>query len=291
MTPRRWLIPLLLLLLILLIPLPSRCLDADKEIIRLQRDIALVDSDLRALQRSMDKRMEAMLALLQQTLDRVNEVHRANTIMQGKLSEQQKGLMLPVANLGVKVDQVVSDSIALRESLAALRARLLRLEQKAVDVENAIRIVQAPPSPPPLSEAMEAPPAGLTAEGLFQAAMRDKFAGHYDLALREFQDYLEYFGETEQSAAAQFHIAAIALNKGDTSSALEGFDVVVKRYPRSAKAPDALYMKAKTLQRQGKRSQAVNVLNSLVRRYPRSDAANGARTEINRLKTGSVSQR
>lgn len=279
---RNWLFPLLLIL-------PSVCQAVDKEIVRLQRDVALLNEDLRTLQRSMDERMGAMMALLQQTLDRVNEVHTANAVMQStfsdRLRQQEKSLSVPVATLGVKLDQVVSGSLALSENIADLNARLKRLEQKLVDVENAVRIIQSPPSPPSVSEALGGPPAGVTAQGLFQAAMRDQLAGHYDLALQEFQDYLRYFGNTELAVASQFHIGEIAFYKGDFESALSAFDLVLDKYPKSGRAPEALYFKAKVLEKGGKRSQAIQELNKLVRAYPNSDAANRAESELKRLRT------
>lgn len=282
MTFRNWLFPLLLLL-------PSVCQAVDKEIVRLQRDVAVLNEDLRTLQRSMDERMGAMMALLQQTLDRVNEVHTANTVMQStfsdRLRQQEKTVSVPVANLGAKLDQVVSGSVAVSENVADLNARLKRLEQKLVDVENAVRIMQSPPPPPPsVSEALGGPPAGVTAQGLFQAAMRDQLAGNYGLALQEFQDYLRYFGNTELAAASQFHIGEIAFYKDDFESALSAFDLVLDQYPKSGKAPDALYLRAKVLEKEDKRSQAVQELNKLVRAYPNSDAANRAQSELRRLR-------
>lgn len=282
MTFRPWLLPLLLIL-------PSVCPAVDKEIVRLQRDVALLNEDLRTLQRSMDGRMGAMMALLQQTLDRVNEVHTANAVMQSTLSDrlrqQEKSLSVLVATLGVKLDQVVAGSVAVGENVADLNARLKRLEQKLVDVENAVRIIQSPPSPPSVSEALGGPPAGVTAQGLFEAAVRDQLAGNYDLALQEFQDYLRYFGNTELAVASQFHIGEIAFYKGDFESALSAFDLVLDQYPKSGKAPDALYLKAKALEKEGKRSRAVQELNKLVRAYPNSDAANRAQSELRRLRT------
>ncbi len=282
MTFQRWLIPLFLVV-------SSVCHAVDKEIVQLQRDVALLNEDLRTLQRSIDERMGAMMALLQQTLDRVNEVHTANTVIQStftdRLRQQEETVSIPVANLGAKLDQVVSGSLAVSENIADLNTRLKGLEQKLVDVENAVRIMQSPPPPPPsASEVLGGPPAGVTAQGLFHAAMRDQLAGNYDLALQEFQDYLRYFGNTELAAASQFHVGEIAFYTGDRDAALEAFDFVLKQYPRSGKAPDALYLKAKVLEQKGKRAQAVQELNRLVRVYPNSDAANRAQSELRRLR-------
>jgi len=64
----------------LVILVHSVCEGADKEIERLQRHLALVEDNVRT--RSVDERMGAVMALLRQTLARVNEVHTANAVMQ-----------------------------------------------------------------------------------------------------------------------------------------------------------------------------------------------------------------
>lgn len=101
----------------------------------------------------------------------------------------------------------------------------------------------------------------------------------------EFQDYLRYFRNPELAVASKFHIGEIAFYKGDFESALSAFDLVLDQYPKSGKAPDALYLKAKVLEKDGKRSRAVQELNKLVRAYPNSDAANRAQSELKRLRT------
>ena len=278
---RHWLLPLLL-------TVPCTGLAVSREIVQLQRDVALLDERVQKLQRSVDERMGAMMALLQQNLDRVNEVHKANAVMQGafteRLRQQEKIIVAPVATLGAKLDQMSAEFLAVRDTVVDLNARLKRLEQKLVDMESAVRIMRAPPPPPSVSEALGGPPAGVTAEGLFQSAMRDQFAGHYDLALTEFQDYLRYFGNTELAASAQFHIGEIAFRQGDLDAALGAFDQVLEVYPKSGKAPDALLLRAKVLEKQGKRSAAVQELTKLIRSHPNSDAARNAQSDLRRLR-------
>jgi tol-pal system protein YbgF len=264
-------------------------LGANKEFVQLQREVALVEDRVRTLQRSVDEKMGAMVALIRQTLERVNEVRTADAVMQNtlaeKLRQQEKTLGLPMAAFGATLDRVASDTLAVRESIADLNARVKRLDQRLVDMENAARTIQAPPPPPSASEALGSPPAGVTAQGLFQAGLRDQLAGHYELALQEFQDYLKYFGNTELAASSQFHIGEIAYHKGELVAAREAFDLVLEQYPKSGVAPDALYLKAKALEKEGRRSQAVQQLNKLVRAYPNSDAAIRAQAERKRVRT------
>lgn len=272
----------------LLVMFTCPALAANKDIVQLQREVALLEDRVRMLQRSMDERMGSILALVRQTLDRVNLAHTENAVMHNTVTERlrrmEQSVSLPVATLSTKLDQAASDSLALRESLAETDARLKRMEQKLVDVENAVRIMQAPPLPPSASGAMGGPPAGVTAQGLFQAATKDQLAGNYDLALQEFQEYLRYFRNTELAASSQFHIGEIAYMKGDWKSAQRSLGIVIQQYPKSGVAPDALYLKAKALLKQGRRSEAIQQLNKLVRSYRNSDAAIRAQSDLKSLR-------
>ena len=144
---RRWLVPGLMLWLS-----PAACLAASKEIVQLQRDVALVDDRVRTLQSSFDERIGALLALQQLTLKRVNQMQTSTAVFQHTLGErmkqQEKAISAPVATVGSNLDQVRSEIQLLRDSLAEVNARLRVLDQKLVDLDNAVRIMQAPPPPP-----------------------------------------------------------------------------------------------------------------------------------------------
>jgi tol-pal system protein YbgF len=273
---------------------PVSAAAADRDIVELQRDVALVGDQVKTLQTTINNlqstvndKLGAHGALIQQTLDGVNQIHtenavRANTITD-QLQQQQQKLTAPVASLNAKLDQLISQVSASQDNLSDLSSRLGRLEQRLVDLDNAVKVLQAPPAPPPPNpQAPGGPPAGMTAQGLFQNATRDQLSGNSDLALQEYQVYLKYFGDTETAGSAQFHIGEILFNQGNLDDAIMAFDNVVEQYPKTSKAPDALYMKAQALRKEGKRTAAIQVLNQLVRQYPDSDVANNAKAELPR---------
>jgi hypothetical protein len=78
------------LLLIVLIPrfAPVAARSASKEIVQLQRDLALLDDPVRMLQSSMEEKIGAVSALLPQKFDRVNEVHAAKAVLNSDLDEE-----------------------------------------------------------------------------------------------------------------------------------------------------------------------------------------------------------
>lgn len=267
-------------------------LAADKEIVELQRQVASVTDQLNTLQSAitnlqsgLSEKLGAQSAILQQTLDRINQVHTENAVgaktVTDQIGQQDQRVAATVAALNAKIDQMLSQFSAAQDNISDMNSRMGRLEQKIVDLSNAVKVLQAGPAPPPTGpQAAGGPPPGVTAEGLFQDASRDQLSGKSGLALQEYNDYLKYFGDLEMAASAQFHIGEILLGEGNVDDAIAAFDAVATQYPKSSKAPDALYTKAEALQKQGKRPQATQVLNQLIRLYPDSDAAGRAKEEL-----------
>jgi len=269
--------------------MPAAAPAADKDLIELQRQVAILADHVNNLQTSfttmqagMSEKLGAQAALVQQTLDGVNQIHAANAAaaktLADTLIEQDQKISAPIAALNARIDQMTQAFSAAQENIADMSSRLGKLEQRMVDMENLMKVLQA--GPPQAPQTPGGPPAGVTAQGLFQDASRDQLSGKDDLALQEFNDYLKYFGDTESAAAAQFHIGEILLKLGKTDQAVQSFDMVAGQYPMTGKAPDALYLKAQALRKQGQRTQANQVLNQLVRQYPDSDAAAQAKADL-----------
>jgi tol-pal system protein YbgF len=268
----------------LIVVAPPAAPGADKDMVELQREMALIGEQinnlqtlLNSLQTNTNQKLGAQGALLQQTLDLVNQIHTQDALavkaLGDQLNQQGQKTTAPLADLNAKLDQMITQFSTAQENISDMTSRLGRLEQRLVDVENAVKTLQPPPGPQGL-------PPGTTAQGLYQSASGDQLSGKYDLALQEYKDYLKYFGDTETAAAAQFHVGEILLAQGNVDDAVEAFDTVAGEYPRSSKAPDALYLKAQALKKEGKRTLASQALNQLVRLYPDSDAAGRAKAEL-----------
>src|SRR5580698_3104595 len=197
---------------ILLFALSPFAFGASKEIMELQRDVALLEDQVRNLQSSIDQKVAAIQTLTQQTLDSVNRTNTAVAVMQSGFNEtmkqQQQSLNGPVANVGQKLDQMSEDFRAVRESVLDMNTRMGKLDAKIADLQNLINTVRTPAAPPPsngtappgdpnASLAPGGPPQGMQAGTLYTSAYSDQLAGKYDIAFQEFTEYLKYFGKTE----------------------------------------------------------------------------------------------
>jgi len=266
---------------------------ASKEIVELQRDVALLQDQVRALQQSLDQRVGSLQALVQQTLDASNRTSTAVAVMQDRfndaLKQQQQSVAGPVANVGNKLDQMSEDFRAVRESVLDMNSRLNKLDAKIADLQNTINVLRNPPSaPPPAAGAVEGPvasgpPPGMNAETTYTNAYRDYTGGNYDLAMQEFTDYLKYFPNLQLSPNAQYYIGDIYSRRKDYENAIQAFDAVLEHYSENNKTAAAHYKKGEALLALGRRDAAAREFRDVVSHYPDSDVVPLAKKQLRDL--------
>ncbi len=280
---------------------------ASKEIIELQRDVAQLQDQVRSLQKTLDQ----LTVLAQQTVDAQTRTATSLAVMQSgfndTVKQQQAQVAGPVLSVGAKLDTMSEDFRNLRETVNDVSARIGKLDAKVTDLQNTVNVVRAPAAPPPspagtgmpvntppggspLSATMPAttiapstPPAGLSSETLYSNAYRDYLGGNYDIALQEFSDFVKYFNETQFAPNSQFYIGNIYYKKQDYPNALAAFDAVLEHYTDNPKTAGAHFWKGKTLLAMGKRDAAAKEFREIVSKYPTSDVAPQAKTELRNL--------
>jgi len=257
-----------------------------EKIAEIQRDLLLMQDQLRSLQRSQDEKLAAMQVLVQQILDSANKANTAvavlDSAMRERMKEQEKMLVGPVATVGTKVDTMSTDFAGVREAVADLSARMGKLQNQIADINSAIKVLATPPAPPPSANPAAAggPPAGVSAETLYNGAMRDKSAGNSDLAIEGFQNYLKWFGNMDLAPNAQYYIGEIKYLRGDLDGALMAFDTLLEKYPDNPKTSDAMLQKGRALVKAGFKAEARQEFTSLIKKFPMHDNAAKARTEV-----------
>jgi tol-pal system protein YbgF len=279
---------------ILLFALSPFAFGASKEIMELQRDVAMLQDQVRNLQSTLDQKVAAIQTLTQQTLDSVNRTNTAVAVMENRFDEtmkkQEQNVTGPVANVGQKLDQMSEDFRAVRESVLDMNTRMGKLDAKMADLQTLINTTRsAPAAPPPAvgassgdpnsSQAPSGPPAGMQAEALYTNAFRDYSAGKYDIATGEFNDYLKYFGSMTLAPNAQYYLANIYFRKQDYANALQNFDAVLEKYPDNPKTADAHYMKAMCEMSLGHNDAAAREFRDVYARYADSDPDTAAKAK------------
>ncbi len=272
---------------------------ASKEIQELQRDVAMLQDQLRTMQKDFGDRLVTTQTLVQTTLDAVNRTNNLVNVMENKfndaMKQQQQSVAAPVLSVGTKLDQMSEDFRAVRESVLDMNTRMGKLDAKMADLQNLINTLRTPPPPPPGSPATgdgsttpqaqvpTGPPAGMSAETLYTNAFRDYVGGKYDLAMQEFSDYLRYFPTTTFASNAQYYIGDIYYRRQDYANAQQAFDAVLERYADGNKTPDALYMKGQSLIQLGKNDAAAAEFRDVIRRFPDTDLAAKAKARLKEM--------
>ncbi len=260
-----------------------------KEMVELGRDLALLQEEVRTMNRAQNDRLGSIEATLKAMRDDLAATRRSVTVLDSGLRDRlEKSMVAPLSGISSKVDNMSQDFGYVRESVAEVNSRLGKLDQRIADLENTIRTMQAPAAPPTAptggpAAASSAPPAGVSAKSLYEGALRDKMGGNSDLALKGFGDYLTWFGDTEYAPNAQYYIGEIQFNQKQYDEALASFDKVLQAYTKNPKTNDARLMKARALVKLDRRADAEKEFRAIIDTAPSSDAATRARSELRAL--------
>ena len=243
-----------------------------KEILQLQRDVALLQDQIRAVQKSVDERFAVTQQLMNQNLDAASKISNSIAVLERALQDQQKATGGSVASVNSRIDTMSQQFQSLRDSIDEMNNRMKRLDQQLVDIKNIVSTVPAPTAPAATSPT----PAAPSAADLFRSAVRDYQAGNFNLAGPQFDQYLKLYPNTEQAADAQYYLGDMFLQASDWGRAVDAFNLVLERYPESRRAPDAQFKKGQVYLKQSKRDAAAREFRELIKKYPNSTAASQA---------------
>ena len=288
------------LLVCLLLAVPILAPAASKEIQELQRDVALLQQQIKDLQRSQDEKLAAILEAARSSVDAAN---RANTsvavitsTIEKNLRDQTDKVVTPVVGFSTRLNEMGGELHTLSQAVGDLTALLNRMQAQLTDLGNAVKVMQAPASAPPPQPgqaaqstqsgqsvaANEAPP--MPAETMYNAARQDYVSGKYDLATQEFADYLKYYGNTGFAPNAQFYIAMIHFVQGNYETAVKEFDMVLEKYPDNNKTAESMLYKGRALVKMpGHKTEGGNEFMEVIKRFPKTDTAVQACDERKKL--------
>jgi TolA-binding protein len=278
----------------MLIASPVVAFGADKSIMDLQRDVATLQEMVKQLQTSQNEKLATLLESVRQAVGNSNDASKTGAVLQSSLQQSlqsmQEKVVAPVAGLNTRMDQVSNDVSKLANAVGDLTAMLAKMQTQLTDLNNAVKVLQAPAPPPPAaggpggSAALPAMPP-ISATDLYNNADRDRNGGHLDLAVQEFSDFLKYYGNTAQAPSAQFYIGFIHYAQKDYETAAQDFDNVVEKYPDDVtRVPEAMYYKGMSLQRvTGHKTDASQEYKDLIKQFPETDYAKKACSELQGL--------
>ncbi len=257
-----------------------------REIIELQRDVALLIQAQRDLQRSVDEKHAIQKTLLEQNLDAVSKLNTA-------LGGLQKTVQDVQANSGARLDTMTTQVQGVADNLEDVKARIGKLNQQLAEMQGTLQSLDAKLAPsapasgatPPTGSGGAAAPSGPppSADVLYSNGLRDFQGGKYDLSRQEFSDYLKYYADTDLASNAQFWLGEIAYAQKDYRGAVAEYDKVITNYPKSFKQATARLKKGMALVELGQKASAIRELREVVRRFPGTDEDRRARAKLKEL--------
>ncbi len=273
-----------------LLLVPAATFAANKDMEVLQRDVALMQEDIRTLQRSFDQQMAIVKTLAQQAVDNSTRLSTSMGVMQtntpAEIKREVNSALAPVAGLNTRIDQVSNQVQSLADAMQALNASMQQLHTQLADLKNVVAAIQAPAPPPPSTDPNATPGLGTSVAPqvplgtLYDNALRDMNGGKPDLALSEWSNCVKWYPQEPQAATCQFYIGSIHASKGDFEQAVKDYDAVLEQYPKGDRTADAFYYKGLALVKMGRSRDARKEFLSVIQQYPHSAAADRAREQM-----------
>jgi tol-pal system protein YbgF len=128
-----------------------------------------------------------------------------------------------------------------------------------------------------------AAPAGPGPAQLFQTSLDQLRRGSATVARSGFEELLRAYPTSEDAPEAMIYIAETYAAERNQVAADSVYGLVVQRYPTSPKAATALYKHALSLKAAGRTPAARAAFDRIVKEYPRSDEAALAREQLRSL--------
>jgi len=255
-----------------------------KEIIQLQRDMAILQDAIRQTDRNVTEKIAALEALLKQNLDQAEKLNAALAVIERDVAKQSDSVVPPVTRTAAKVDTLSNQFSALRDSIDESNAMVTKLRQEVADIKAHLTALP----PPGLGEEGEATGGDAAlGESFFTGAVSDYQRGNYEIARAGFMDFLQYAANSPRAPEAQYYLGAIAYDTVQLEDAVKEFDLVLEKYPVGLISADAQYKKAMALFRLDRKDEAKQEFQAVVDRFPSSNIAPNAKAmleEINEAK-------
>lgn len=259
-----------------------------KELIQLQRDMALLQDTLRQMEGRSSERLAGMEALIKQSTEKQDKLAAGQAVIERSLAALDDALTEPQRSTSAKVDSLTDQFGALRATVEEMGAAVEHLQADVRDIKTHLTTL---PAPIEGEEGAEGEVSAVQAsDAIFQGGMGDYLRGNLENARGQFMDYLALYPTHAKAGEAQYYLAETYYSAADYEEAARQFDQVYKRYPLSPSAPDSLYKKGLSLQKmRNRQEETVQAFESTIERFPDSSASQLARAELNSINSSKPS--
>jgi tol-pal system protein YbgF len=173
-----------------------------------------------------------------------------------KIDDQSSVNRKTSADQKLLIDGIADNVRILREKADDTNVRLSSMTQELESMRHAVSSMPAPaavlpttptsptdPDAPPVTAPPvgAAPPPTASPDKMYSAAFSDFTGGQYDLAIQGFELYLRYFPKSLRAPEAQLNIGNSYYAQGKFGDAVTAFQKAIADYPQSDSIPTAYY--------------------------------------------------
>lgn len=250
-----------------------------KDTLLLMRQLDTLQQMVLNLQKTLDTQTAVLRTLVEQANDNVSS-------MKTTVADLQKATQRSLASNDASFDSMTSQIQTLSESLEEAKARIARLSEQMAQTQNIIQTLHAPPLTTGETGAEGSPEGAASipdAQTLYKSGLSYFNGGQYQLAVQAFQEYLQFYGDTDLASNAQFYIGECYYSQGEFSRAIDEYNKCLERYPKGNKQAAAQLKKGYALLAMEEKQPGVRELRSLIERFPSSPEADLARQRLRKL--------
>jgi len=230
----------------------------------MKTELTLLERQVQSMQETFNKTTGQLNTLIIQISDNISAIRRA----QSSISTNTNDTAMQVSSM--------------RERITASDQRMERLSAQFAELKKVIEDI---PKMPTFSQITPG-----NAEQLFAAAYSDYSRGNYELALSEFQQYVEIYPGSELADNAQYWIGEIYLAQRKLPEAAAEFEKVKTVNPEGDKTSLALYKRGVVLLEADDKEGAVAQFLEVFKNYENSNEAELARQQLEQLSPESLEQ-
>ena len=235
----------------------------NKDILRLQADMVDVQQRLKQVQASIDESNAATKSLIEKVADQVNtiasglqKINDAVGGVKGQNDTTAKEMRTILTNLNSTIGE-------LQESLTGIRAQVSSLSQQVTSMKTT-------------SEPLAGP------NDLLKSAASSFYAGLYDLAAGDYQEFLQKYPKDPHAAEAHLRLGEALFMQKKYDQAEVEFDFILQNYPDSDTSRAALLKKGFSLAEHDQ-PQAKITLSEVVKKFPNTSEASAAQEKLKEL--------
>ena len=263
---------------------------SSSDVDRLRGQISELQEELANVKRSAAGKDEVQ-NVNERNLAQTEMLLRSNATLVTKVDEMNERIQ---STQGA-VEQVSHRMDELAQQFNQAQRDIESLKSQPRDTTQPVPVAVAPPAagpatpPAPVTSGSEvnvsssAPQVNERPIDVYNAAYRDYQLANFDLAISGFRDFIAQNGSSDLADNAAYWIGESLFSQKKYREAIEQFDTVVTRYPRSDKVPGALLKKGYAHISLNERAQGIVQLQYVVHEHPSSTEAGLARQRLRAL--------